>query len=403
MLVYQTRDIDHNSFPKLGICAVSKNPEFFTHTSTIFGIYSISQTREIDYYNPFLFIQNMPTKKKLIKSKSKTKSLPTDFSDFEQAKPPACPKCSSSKNVVKAGSRKGKNESIQRYQCNSCNTKFSNRTIPNTPYPTHLILHALTYFNLGHTLQQTQATMQRKHKTKIPISTLNNWVKRFEPDLSFIRLRKNYNIDPINVIKSKKFHHQQVYEFKYHTLKTNFSKRFFPQLKTYITSITKVPYFIPESAFKAGPRCSQLRVDLKPQKTTKHNNAPRMAELALTLAKTNRERHQHVENFFLANDASTVAIEVPVYIKPEELTKQEKTDYGLNLNEPLSGHIDILQQRFEKIHILDYKPDARKTDKTSAEQLFLYALAFSKRTGIPLRKITCAYFDDKNYFQLSLV
>ena len=184
-------------------------------------------------------------------------------------------------------------------------------------------------------------------------------------------------------------------------LKTNFSKRFFPQLKNYITSITKVPYFIPESAFKAGPRCSELRIDLKPQKTTKHNNAPRMAELALTLAKTNRERHQAVENFFLANDSTTVAIEVPVYIKPGELTKTEQKEYGLTLNEPLSGHIDILQQRFNKIHILDYKSDAKKSDKTTADQLFLYALALNKRTGIPLRKITCAYFDDKNYFQLS--
>jgi ATP-dependent exoDNAse (exonuclease V) beta subunit len=243
--------------------------------------------------------------------------------------------------------------------------------------------------------------MQRKHKIKIPISTLNNWVNRFDPELSFIRLRKNYDLDPNTAIHSKKFHHQQVYEFKYHTLKTNFTKRFFPQLKTYITSIHKTPYFIPDTAFKTGPRASQLRIDLKPQKTTKHNNAPRMAELALTLAKTNRERHQVIENFFLANDSTTVAIEVPVYIKPNELTKKEKADYGLNLKEPLSGHIDILQQRFTKIHILDYKPEAKKSDKTTADQLFLYALALSKRTKIPMRNIICAYFDENNYFQLS--
>jgi hypothetical protein len=275
-------------------------------------------------------------------------------------------------------------------------------TIPNTPYPTTLILKSITYFNLGHTLAQTQTTMQRKYRSKIPISTLNNWLKRFEPDLTFIRLRKNYDIDPASAIHSKKFHHQQVYEFKYHTLKTNFSKRFFPQLKTYITSIHKTPHFIPNSAFQTGPRASQLRIDLKPQKTSKHNNAPRLAELALTLAKTNRERHQVIENFFLANDSTTIAIEVPVYIKPNELTKQEKRDYGLNIEEPLSGHIDIIQQRFEKIHILDYKPDAKKSDKTSAEQLFLYALGLNKRTGIPLRRIVCAYFDENNYFQINL-
>jgi len=108
-----------------------------------------------------------------------------------------------------------------------------------------------------------------------------------------------------------------------------------------------------------------------------------------------------IENFFLANDSTTIAIEVPVYIKPSELTKEEKKNYEIELHEPLSGHIDILQQRFTKIHILDYKPDAKKSDKTSAEQLFLYALALSKRSGIPLRKIACAYFDENNYFQLS--
>jgi len=109
-----------------------------------------------------------------------------------------------------------------------------------------------------------------------------------------------------------------------------------------------------------------------------------------------------IENFFLANDSTTVAIEVPVYIKPEELTKTEQKEYGLILDEPLSGHIDILQQRFNKIHILDYKPDANRNDKTSAEQLFLYALALSKRSGIPMRKIACAYFNEINYFQISL-
>jgi ATP-dependent exoDNAse (exonuclease V) beta subunit len=127
-----------------------------------------------------------------------------------------------------------------------------------------------------------------------------------------------------------------------------------------------------------------------------------MAQLALTLTKTNRERHQKVEDFFLINDTATIATEVPVYIYPNELTKSEQKECGLTLNDPLSGHIDILQVRWNKIHILDYKPDANKNDKNTVDQLFLYALALAKRTGIPLTKIACAYFDDKNYFQSSL-
>jgi transposase-like protein len=150
--------------------------------------------------------------KKSITSTTK-KTLPTDFTDFEE-KLPSCPKCSSNEEVTKYGLRKLKSTTTQIYMCKTCEYTFTNRTIPNTPYPTPIILHALTYFNLGHTLAQTQTTMKRKYKTKIPISTLNNWVKRFEDELTFIRLRKKFDIDPNSAIHSKKFHHQQVYEFK---------------------------------------------------------------------------------------------------------------------------------------------------------------------------------------------
>jgi ATP-dependent exoDNAse (exonuclease V) beta subunit len=125
-----------------------------------------------------------------------------------------------------------------------------------------------------------------------------------------------------------------------------------------------------------------------------------MAELAQTLAKTNHDRHTQVENFFLINDTATIATEVPVYLKPNELTTQERLKYGLDLKDTLSGHIDMIQVRFNNIHILDYKPDAKINDKAGADQLFLYAMALSKRTKIPLDRFKCAYFDDKNYFQI---
>ena len=182
-----------------------------------------------------------------------------------------------------------------------------------------------------------------------------------------------------------------------HTLKTNIAGKTFPQLRNYIRSL---PSKCPEKPFQSGPRCSTLKIDVKPIKTTKHNNAPRMAELALTLAKTNRERHQKVEDFFMINDTATIATEVPVYIYPNELTKSEQEKCGLTLNEPLSGHIDLLQQRFTKIHILDYKPNANRNDKATIDQLFLYSLALSKRINVPLRNIVAAYFDENNYFQI---
>ncbi|UCG70586.1 MAG: hypothetical protein JSV09_06095 [Thermoplasmata archaeon] len=58
-----------------------------------------------------------------------------------------------------------------------------------------------------------------------------------------------------------------------------------------------------------------------------------------------------------------------------------------------------MQVRFNNIHVLDYKPDAKKGDKRAAEQVFLQVLVLSKRTNISLRNFTCAYFDDANYYQ----
>ena len=311
---------------------------------------------------------------------------------------PSCQYCKSNKHIIHYGKRRIKAGFVQIYRCTACRKNFTTRILKYAQYPNHIILNAISTYNLGYTLLETINRISKRFKTKISQSALSTWLKRYSDICTFNYLRKKYIINPKDIIISKKFHHQQVYDFKYHTLKTNIAGKNFPTLKNYLKSLQDK---CPNKPFQYGPRCSNLRIDIKPTKTTKHNNAPKLAELAKTLAKTTRERHQKVEDFFLINDSATIAIEVPVYIYPDELTKKEQNTYGLNLQEPLSGHIDILQVRWNKVHILDYKPDAKLSDKPAAEQLFLYALALTKRTKIPLNKFTCAYFDDKNYFQFS--
>jgi ATP-dependent exoDNAse (exonuclease V) beta subunit len=115
-----------------------------------------------------------------------------------------------------------------------------------------------------------------------------------------------------------------------------------------------------------------------------------MAEMAITMAKSRAQRHEAVEEFFIANDSSTFAVEVPVYIFPEEAPE-------LNLKEPLTGHIDILQYRNNKIYILDYKPD--QDPATTAQQLYLYKLALSIRAGIPMSAIATAAFNEAGYVE----
>lgn len=119
-------------------------------------------------------------------------------------------------------------------------------------------------------------------------------------------------------------------------------------------------------------------------RSVKNSQACRMTDLALELAKTRTERHQKVEEFFLTNDSATVAVELPVY-----LTKSES-----GYKQPLTGHIALVQVRSNRIHIMDYKPDS---SGNVINQLQLYAKCLKKRTG--LSNITCAYFDEKGYYQ----
>jgi hypothetical protein len=121
-------------------------------------------------------------------------------------------------------------------------------------------------------------------------------------------------------------------------------------------------------------------------------NAVPLARLGLVLARTRRGRHEAIQRFMIANDSATVAVEVPVYLYPHEAP-------DLNLSGVLTGHIDILQIRGRQLWILDYKPDARLETRAKF-QLYLYARALSARTGIPMRRIALAYFDDRDYFQV---
>jgi len=71
----------------------------------------------------------------------------------------------------------------------------------------------------------------------------------------------------------------------------------------------------------------------------------------------------------------------------------------LKQDEIITGHIDILQIRNGMVHILDYKPSARKV--RPVEQLTLYALALSRLTTLRLYHFKCAWFDEEDYFEFS--
>jgi len=224
------------------------------------------------------------------------------------------------------------------------------------------------------------------------------------------------------LIRTHKLYHRQVYEFAYHRAKLAFLKdgtlddkrasgatstaRFSP-LADFLESI---PQTCPHDLFQRedGSRGSQLASDFlaldKLIVVNKQNAATETAALILPAVGSNYERHPKLQRFMLANDSTTIAVEVPVWLSQDDIAAIEK-EHGIRLfsdstpagerARTITGHIDFLQVRNGAVHILDYKPDAR-TNKPIA-QLTVYALALSRLTGIKLFDIKCAWFNESEY------
>src|SRR6202008_2692447 len=116
----------------------------------------------------------------------------------------------------------------------------------------------------------------------------------------------------------------------------------------------------------AGLRSSKSRFEILPMtRLEKQNHANDLAALGLLLARKTRDRHPSIQDFMLANDSSTVACEVPVYLTAEEIGYYKSKGFFVTLPEspkPITGPIDVVQARNGSIHLLDYKPKARHID-----------------------------------------
>jgi RecB family exonuclease len=101
----------------------------------------------------------------------------------------------------------------------------------------------------------------------------------------------------------------------------------------------------------------------------------------------------------LLNDSVTVAVEIPIYLTQADIAYYRSRGFDLTFDaDVITGHIDFLQIRNGYIHILDYKPEARK-EKHAHVQLTIYALALARGANLPLKIFKCAWFDERDYFE----
>ena len=244
-----------------------------------------------------------------------------------------------------------------------------------------VIRRALSYVCQGYTYEDTVRLIAKKHRTTISVSAVCKWVKQFNPPYLEIRhINKGY--DPI--IRSYLHAYPAIsFNFQVHLPKLN--KTCHAGLKKYLSEIANE--FNDSQFTDKDNRCSLMRLSVNAG--IRHlEDVPvnRLAAKAIDLALSGYNRHTALEEYFIACDKHTIAIEVPVVA--------DIPDVG-----PVIGRIDLLQYIGGALYILDYKPNARKTTPgRAAGQLALYASALVHSTGLRWEDIRCAYFDETDYY-----
>jgi transposase-like protein len=328
--------------------------------------------------------------------------------DLEKV-PVDCPYCSG-RGVVKRGVREKKYERVQLYLCKACDKTFTRQKTKGRKYPLRLIIDGLSYYNTGHSLEESCRLLKEGYGLDVAPQTLSNWLEEFDPLCRYSRMR-DYGrrlYSPHQVIRESLLFHKQIYRFRYHRAKMDlllqdYKNLRFKPLKEFLEH-TVVDF--PHQYFLEGRRSSEVKEKFDLSQvvlTEKSNLAVRMASFVLQAVNDNKERHEVLQKFMLVNDSVTVATEVPVYLNGGDLRHlQESLNYKIPLELPpeggvLTGHIDLLQVRNGLVHILDYKPGAGK--ERPVQQLMVYALALSRLTGLRLYDFKCGWFDDKNYYE----
>ena len=348
-------------------------------------------------------------------------SLPRIASAARTAKQPdECPYCGSH-SLTRRGTRTKKLEIVQLWRCSSCKRTFTPgpAALRNKTYPLRMILAALTDYDLGYTLEEPAARLQKRTSRGVSPSTIATWLLEYKPHCSYRRLRARgrARFPAAQTIRSIKLYHRQVYGFAYHRAKLDFvrmgeldDKRKGDARFTAVADfLESVPAVCPHDLFRRDDdpkaRASQARPAFAdPARiivTSKENAATETAALIIPAVGNNKLRHETLQRFMLANDSVTVAIEIPIWLTEDDIEALER-QHGIELapktGNPrvITGHIDFLQVRNGAVHILDYKPDAR-TNKP-IPQLAIYALALTRRIpGLKLFDIKCAWFNEQEY------
>jgi transposase-like protein len=335
--------------------------------------------------------------------------------------PEACPRCGG-RNLTRRGTRRKKLEIVQLWRCSACKRTFTPgpAALHNKTYPLRVILSAVTDYDVGYSLKQTAARLNKKTGQHVSTSTISAWLEQYKNHCSYRRLRSSglRHFPPQQTIRSIKLYHRQIYSYAFHRPKLEFlragsldQKRAGDRhLAAVAEFLENIPTTCPHDLFRRDhdpkARASQAtpvwadvsRIIVN----RKENAATQTAALIIPAVGNNKLRHETLQRFMLCNDSVTLAIEIPIWLREHDVAALEWqlgveiAPCGTGAPRIITGHLDFLQIRNGAVHILDYKPDA-STNKPIA-QLTIYALALTRLVpGLRLFDIKCAWFNEHEY------
>ena len=246
--------------------------------------------------------------------------------------PGECPHCGSHA-VSRKGLRKKKLEIVQLWRCASCKRTFTPgpAALRNKTYPIRMVLQALTLYDLGYSLNETAKRLKSKSGRAISPSTIATWIGSHKEHTTFRRLRAEASTiyPPEQTIRSIKLYHRQIYAYAYHRsklalLRRNPQHQRFEALASFLENI---PSTLPARALPPRGRSESPRLASAPRVCglRPHRHQPQREHgdgncgLIIPAVGTNKLRHETLQNFMLANDSSTVAVEIPIWLTEDEI------------------------------------------------------------------------------------
>lgn len=179
------------------------------------------------------------------------------------------------------------------------------------------------------------------------------------------------------------------YRFRLHHEKLRRMPALFVRLSDFLISLVDD---CPNHFFKQGSRVSARKWQFCPAATVVSDcDLPRRAAEGIEDGRY-KGAHDNVEVHCLEHDEGTIAVEVPVWWERGEMGPFASS---FPLGGPLTGHIDLIRIQDGHVEIWDFKPDVEAAQMVGM-QVLIYAIIMAIRTGIPLSRFRCGYFDTES-------